>query len=404
MKLPFVAYVLAMGTFLMGTTEFVVAGILPEIASDLHVTPARAGLLVTTFAVGMIVGAPVMAILTRKLPSRLTLILALLVFAAGHLVIAITSVFTIVLIARFLTAVATGAFWSVSMIVATRAAGSGAGARAVGMVVAGGTLANVAGVPIGAFVGQALGWRGPFWALAVLSALATLVIARQVPAEHADAKSSSLRAEFAGLRSGRMWLAMAGSAGIMGGVLSTYTFVTPLLTERSGVPEQLMPLVLITFGAGSLIGVTIGGRLGDAHPFRTTLIAASLTTALLALLAIFSGFAVPAVVLISLAALTGFAVNPITISLSVTYGKGAPNLAPALSTSAFNVGIASGSGLAGVFLESPLELEGPVTVGITFALITVVVLAILGMMERRRPQLPRGHADEQEEVAAAPAH
>ena len=162
-RLPLVAYVLALGTFLMGTTEFVVAGLLPEIASDVHVTVARAGLLITVFAVGMIVDAPLTAMLTLRLPKRWTLLLALGIFAAGHVIVALASCFALIVAARFLTALATGAFWAVGNVVATRAAGPAASSRALGTVGAGAMLANVVGVPLAAFAGQLMGWRGPFW-------------------------------------------------------------------------------------------------------------------------------------------------------------------------------------------------------------------------------------------------
>ena len=164
-RLPFVVYALAACTFLMLTTEFVVAGLLPEIAGDLDVSVARAGLLITVFAIGMIVGAPAVALLFRRMPRRGVLLLALAVFAAGHVVVALGSSFPLLLAARFVTAWATGAFWSVAFVVAGRAAGPTSSSRALGVVGAGGMLANVIGVPIGAFAGQLSGWRGPFWAL-----------------------------------------------------------------------------------------------------------------------------------------------------------------------------------------------------------------------------------------------
>src|ERR1700712_755365 len=141
-RLPRVVYVLALGTFLMGTTEFVVAGLLPEIAGDLQVSVARSGMLITVFAAGMIVGAPLMSLLTRRMPQRLTLMLALVVFAAGHVIVALGSSFTVLLAARFLTALATGAFWAVANGAAARAAGPAASSRAMGLVGAGAMLAH----------------------------------------------------------------------------------------------------------------------------------------------------------------------------------------------------------------------------------------------------------------------
>jgi predicted MFS family arabinose efflux permease len=164
-RLPFAVYALALGTFLMLTTEFAVAGILPDIAADVQVSVAQAGMLITVFAVGMIVGAPLMAMLTLRMPQRVTLMLALGVFALGHVIVAAGSDFGVLLAARFLTALATGAFWAVAAAVATRVADPGSGSRAVGVVNAGGMLATVLGVPLGAFAGQLVGWRGTFWAL-----------------------------------------------------------------------------------------------------------------------------------------------------------------------------------------------------------------------------------------------
>src|SRR3954454_1902842 len=179
-RLPLVVYVLALGTFLMGTTEFMAAGVLPEIAADLHVSVARAGLSITVFAIGMIVGAPLMTMLTLRLPRRRTLVLALGVFACGHVIAALASTFAVLLGARFVTAVATGAFWAVANVVAAQAAGPTARSRALGVVGSGAMLANVLGVPLGAVAGHLVGWRGPFWALAVLAGAAAAVVGRLV--------------------------------------------------------------------------------------------------------------------------------------------------------------------------------------------------------------------------------
>ena len=257
-RLPFVVYVLAVGTFLMGTTEFIIAGLLPEIALDLDVTPAQAGLLITAFAIGMIVGTPGMAILTLRLPRRTTLTLALGLFAAGHVVVAVGSGFPLLLAARFLTALATGAFWAVAAVVASRAAGPAASSRALGVVLGGGMLANVIGVPLGAFAGQLIGWRGPFWVLAGLAVAAAVLIVRYVPADDPTAPDASVRAELASLRSRQLWLALVSAVMIMGGTLATYSYVAPLLTNRAGLPGTLVPLALVGFGVGALIGSFLG--------------------------------------------------------------------------------------------------------------------------------------------------
>jgi DHA1 family inner membrane transport protein len=213
-RLPAVTYVLTAGTFLMGTTEFVIAGLLPEMAADFDTTVARAGLAITVFAVGMIVGAPSMALLTLRLPRRVTLTLALGVFAVGHVIVAATTSFEVVLAARFLTAVATGAFWAVGSVVAAQAAGPAASSRTLGLVLGGGMLANVLGVPLGSFSGQLIGWRGTFWALAVLALVAAVMVAFLVPKDGPDRAVPSVRAELRVLASGRLWLTLATCAAI----------------------------------------------------------------------------------------------------------------------------------------------------------------------------------------------
>ncbi|MCK9868784.1 MFS transporter [Nocardiopsis dassonvillei] len=383
-RLPFVVYVLALGTFLMLTTEFVVAGILPDIAADAGVGVARAGMLITVFAVGMIVGAPLMAMLTLRMPQRVTLMLALGVFALGHVIVAVGSDFGVLLAARFLTALATGAFWAVAAVVATRVAGPGAGSRAVGVVNAGGMLATVLGVPLGALAAQLVGWRGTFWALAVLAVVAVPVIARHVPRDGVGHRSVSVRSELAALRSGRLWLALAACAATTGGVLAAYSYVAPLLTERTGLASGLVPLVLAGFGVGSLVGSVLGGRLGDSRPHTATVLAPLATTLILSALCFVSGTPVPTTVLLALLGLFGLGANPVLISLAVRYAAHAPTLGSSLSVAAFNFGTAAASWIGGAALTTGLGVTGPLVVGTAIAALTLVPATALALVQRRR--------------------
>jgi predicted MFS family arabinose efflux permease len=388
-RLPFVVYVLAVGTFLMLTTEFVVAGLLPEIAGDLHVSLARAGLVITVFAVGMIVGSPTMALLTRRMPRRVTLMLALAVFAAGHVVVALGSSFPVLLAARFGTAWATGAFWAVASVVATRAAGPAAGARALGLVGAGGMLANVVGVPIGAFAGQFAGWRGPFWALALCALVAVGLVARHVPHEgRADEQAVPLRSELAALGSGPLWLVLAACATTTGGVLSVYSYISPLLTDRTGIGINLVPLVLVGFGVASLMGTVLGGRLGDIRPHATAVVVPAVTTLVLLAVCLLSTQTVPTVTLVVLLGLFGLSANPVLSSLAVRYAGVAPTLGVAMSVSAYNVGTAVGSGIAGATLSSGLGATGPVVVGTVIATLTLIPSVAIALQHRRGTTLP----------------
>lgn len=381
-RLPLLIYVLAAGTFLMGTTEFVVAGLLPEMAADLQVGVAQAGLTITVFAVGMIVGAPGMAVLTLRLPRRLTLTLALVVFAIGHVVAALGADLPVLLAARFVTALATGAFWAVAAVVASRAAGPAGSSRALGIVLGGGMLATVVGVPLGALGGQLVGWRGPFWALAALAAVGAVVVARCVPDDDPSDPAPSVRAEVAALRSGRLWLALATCTMVTGGALSVYSFVSPLLTGRTGLPASAVPLALVLFGAAALLGSVLGGRWGDARPYRTALVAAGTTVLATVGLSVASTEPGATLVLFTLLGLTGLSANPVLVACAVRFGGGAPTLASAMATSAFNAGTAVGTWIAGRTLESSLGVLGPTLVGIAGAVLVFVPLVALARRDR----------------------
>lgn len=389
-RLPAVVYVLALGTFLMGTTEFVVAGLLPELARDFEVSVAHAGLTITVFAVGMIVGAPSMAIATLRIPRRLTLVLALMVFAVGHVVVALSTDFGVVLAARLLTAFATGAFWAIAAVVAVDVVDPGSRSGALGIVLGGGMLANVLGVPLGALAGQLIGWRGPFWGLAVLAAIAAAVVARAVPADAPGRAIPSIRAELRAFRSLRLWLVLATCAMVTGGVLSVYSFIAPLLTERAGLPATAVPLALAAFGVAALIGSVVGGRLGNTRPYATAIGCAIATVVFMILLALISELPTPVLIVFTLLGLTGLSANPILVGLAVRFGGAAPTLASAMSTSIFNAGTAAGTAIAGATLGTPLGAQGPVVVGVFAAALTLVPLGALIVIDRRHEVLVRG--------------
>jgi DHA1 family inner membrane transport protein len=382
--LPLVVYVLALGTFLMLTSEFVVAGILPLIASDMQVTVAQAGSLITVFAIGMVVGAPLMAMLTMRMSKQLTLVLALVVFVIAHVVVALGQDFTLLLVARFVSALATGAFWTVSAVVATRAAGPSSGARAVGVVGAGGALATVLGVPLGAFVAQLVGWRGTFWALAAAAVLATVLVARLIPHDAPGAHPTSIRAELGGLRSGRLWLALAACATTCGGVLAAYSYIAPILIDQAGVTASQVPLVLTGFGIGSVIGTLLAGRFGDAHPGPITIITPAVTTVLLLAISLVSGSPWLTSALVVLLGLFGLSANSVLIHLAVRFAGKAATLGSALSVSAFNAGTAVGTAIAGAALVSPLGTTGPGLVGTIIAALTLIPTTALALAGRRR--------------------
>lgn len=383
-RLPLVTYVLTAGTFLMGTSEFLVAGLLPDIARDFDVSVAQAGLTITMFAVGMIVGTPAMVLLTLRLSRRGTLALALVIFAIGHVIAALSTDFTVLLAARFLTAVATGAFWAVSSLVATDTAPPGSGSRALGVVAGGGMLANVVGVPLGSIAGHLAGWRGPFWGLAVAAAVAAIAIARLVPRDAGSRSAPSLRSEFRALRSLPLWTVLLTCALVTGGVLSVFSFISPLLTDRTGLGEGEVPLALVLFGIAALIGTLVGGRLGDVRPFGTVLVSGAITLIAIVVLGLVSTQPVPTLAVFALLGLAGLSANPILFTFVVRFGGAAPTLASALVPSAFNIGTAIGTGVAAAALGSSLGVLAPTVVGAVSAALVLVTFGTLTLVLRRR--------------------
>ncbi|GAA4737718.1 MFS transporter [Amnibacterium soli] len=375
--------VLAAGTFLMGTSEFIVAGLLPEVAGDFSVGIGQAGLAITAFAAGMIIGSPVMVLLTLRLSRRSTLALALAIFAVGHVLAAMSGVFPALLAARFLTAVATGAFWAVASLVAAEVAGPGSSTRALGVVQGGAMLATVVGVPLGAVLGQLIGWRGPFWILAVLAALAAVVVRRLVPSTRAAAVPD-LRAELTALRSGRLWLVLLSCACVAGGVLTVYSYVSPLLTDVTGLPAGAVPLALVLFGATALVGTIVGGRVGDARPYATILGASAVTLLAIVTLGLVAPMPAPTLAVIALLGLTGLSANPVLGILAIRFGGSAPTLASALTPSAFNLGTAVGTGIASVSLHSSLGARAAILIGAVSAALVLVVFGALTLSVRGR--------------------
>ncbi|MEU5092684.1 MFS transporter [Streptomyces sp. NPDC021356] len=301
----------------------------------------------------------------------MTVLLSLAVFAAGHVVESASSSFTVILVARFVTALATGAFYAVGFVLATAAASPERSTRAIGMIMGGLTLPHVIGVPIGSFAGRLIGWRGPFWSLAVLGALAAAVIGRFLPATGQGAQVS-VRAETRALRDTRLWLALTAAVMITGGVLAAYTYITTLLTDRAGIPANAVPLVLVAYGLGAVAGTTIGGRMGDRRPMTTTISGAAAPVLALLLLIPLSTRAAPTVILVAIMAMTGFTLNPVVTSLAVRFAGDAPTLTAALTTSAYETGVAAGSALAGMALGSSPGLTGPALVGAVFATLTLL--------------------------------
>ncbi|RYE38392.1 MAG: MFS transporter [Hyphomicrobiales bacterium] len=382
-RLPLIVWMLGVVTFVMGTTEMIVAGLLPQVATSLDVTIAQAGLLITVYALGMVIGTPIMAIATLRLPRKATLIIALLLFAAAHVVAASTEDFTAVLVARFVAAVATGTFWAIGAVVAAAAAGAEAGAKAMGIMVGGVTLATILGVPIGTAAGQAFGWQGPFWALAVLAVACAVLLWKVLPGGIVADGAANFAAEFRRLASARLWTIYVATALIQAAFLGVYSYIAPQLTERAGLAEALVPLVMIAYGIGALAGTTLGGRYGDRSPYIVIGAAVAGLVITMTVLLLWGGNAPVAIVFFTLMGLFGFAANPILVSEALRAAGPDGVLPIALSNSFFNIGIAIGSGLGGVAIASTLAEQGVPALGLALTIAAAVPCIGLGLTAKK---------------------
>lgn len=381
--MPRVVLVLAVCVFALGTSEFMIAGLLPEMAADLSVTIPQAGYLISAFAAGMIVGAPTMAVLTLRLPRRTTLVAALVVVAVGQFAGALAGDYAVMLTARIVTAVAMGAFWAVAAVVTVSSVGPRDRARALAVLLAGLTVSNVAGIPLGTLVGQQFGWRASFWlvgALAAVGVIGVLTSVRNRPAEDAPPR---LAAELVAFRRGRLWIAFGTTALYQAAAVGLVSYIAPLLTDVTGLDPVWVPVVQLGFGFGSFVGVVIGGRVADAHPWATLFGALAGAVVLLALIGLFAPVPVVMVALVVLLGVVAFVIAaPLNARVFALAGA-APTLASAANTSAFNVGNSVGPALGGLAIAAGLGYAAPAWLGVALASGAIALGVVSWSLDRR---------------------
>jgi DHA1 family chloramphenicol resistance protein-like MFS transporter len=355
-RTPAAVHVLGLSVFALGTSEFMLAGLLEPLARDLDVSIPRAGLLISAFAVGMVVGAPVLAAATLRLPRRTTLIATLAVFGLGQVAGALAPTYPVMFASRVVSALACAGFWAVGTAVAVSLAPAGARARALAVMVGGLSVANVVGVPAGAFLGQQAGWRSAFWAVAALTAVGLAgvlaVVPRTRPGTGADAPR--LRREAAVYRDPQVWVALVTVALNAAAVFALFSYLSPLLTRTAGLPESRVPWVLALFGAGALLGTAYGGRIADARPFGTLFGGSTAVVVVLVLLAATAHSAAAVVTLSFLLGLAAFTTAPALNARMFDVAGAAPTLAGATTTASFNIGNTAGPWLGGLVIDAGL--------------------------------------------------
>ncbi|MFE3138742.1 Cmx/CmrA family chloramphenicol efflux MFS transporter [Streptomyces scopuliridis] len=392
--MPFALYLLGLAVFAMGTSEFMLSGLGPDIAHDLGVSIPAAGSLTSAFAVGMVIGAPLMAMLSLRWSRRHALLVFLLTFLAVHVVGALTTSYGVLLVTRVIGALANAGFLAVALVTATGMVEPNAKGRATSALLGGVTIACVAGVPGGALLGQLWGWRAAFWAVAIVSVPAVVAILRAVPSGGAGPAETSARRELRALREPRLLVTLSLGALVNGATFCSFTYLAPLLTEVSGLGSAWVPALLALFGLGSFAGVTISGRLADVRPVPLLVAGGAALLVGWAVFALTAGNPVAAGAFVFVQGTLSFAVGSTLISQVLYAATAAPTLAGGLATAAFNVGGAIGPWAGGLAIGAGLGFRAPLWVS---ALLVALAIATAGVAHGLR----RGTANDHEGVPTA---
>jgi DHA1 family inner membrane transport protein len=387
--MPIALYALALAAFSIGTAEFVISGILPALSADLAVSIPTAGLLVTGYAAGVAVGGPLLAMLVSRFERRLVIVSVMLLFAAGQVLCALAPDYGTLMAARLVSAAAHGVFFGVANVAAANLVPPDRRASAIATVVGGITIANLLGLPGGTLIGNALGWRATFWTIAIVATLAALVITILLPRgeEHAEG-APTLKAQFMVLRHQQVWGGYLVIILAMIGALAVGVYQVPLLIEVARVNPDHVPAYLLVGGIGSMIGIYLGGKLGDRWLHQTLI---GMLIVQIAAYAVLLGTAYDPI----LAGITLFVVNgagfgfgtPNTARI-LTAARAAPNMASTLVSTAYNIGIAAGAFLGAMLLNGGLSYALLPLVGIVTSSFAIAVAAWSWWMERRALPAP----------------
>ncbi|MGO1049010.1 MFS transporter [Crossiella sp. CA198] len=381
--MPVALLALAISAFAIGTTEFVIMGLLPEVAADFGVTIPAAGLLISGYALGVVVGGPVLTAVGSKLPRKTILVSLMALFIAGNLVSALAETYGVLMTGRVVAALAHGAFFGVGSVVAADLVAPERRASAIAMMFTGLTMANVLGVPLGTALGQQLGWRSTFWAVTVLGVLGLIGILALVPRTQA-APGGGLRQELAVFRIPQVWLALAMTALGFGGVFASFTYIAPMMTQVAGFTGGTVTWLLVLFGAGLFVGNLLGGKAADRALMPSLYLILAVLAAVLFTFTFTAHSQLGSVLTIAVFGIAGFAtVAPLQMRV-LTKAAGAPALASAANVAAFNLGNAGGAWLGGLAIEHGLGYTAPNWIGGTLTVAGLAVALFSGWLDRRR--------------------
>ena len=388
--LPLLA--LALAAFGIGTAEFIIMGLLPEVAADLRVSIPSAGLLVTGYALGVAIGAPILAIVTSAMPRKLALMGLMGLFILGNVLSALAPGYDWLLAARVVAAFCHGAFFGIGAVVAASLVPANKQAQAIALMFTGLTLANVLGVPAGTALGQAAGWRAAFWAVSAIGVLAFAAVAAFVPAKLPMPKTRLMH-EFAVLRQPQVWIALGMTVLGFGGVFTVFTYIAPILEQVTGVSPHAVTMILLLFGAGLTVGNALGGKLADWKLMPALI---GILAAMAVVLLLFSQTMharIPAMITVFVWGVFAFATVPPLQMRVVAKAVQAPNLASTLNIGAFNLGNALGAWLGGVVITQGAPLTALPFAGAAVTLAGLGLTLWSALLDRRPAPLKAAVAE-----------
>ncbi|OCB51918.1 MFS transporter [Mycobacterium vulneris] len=374
---------LALGGFGIGTTEFVAMGLLPDIATGFGISEPTAGHVISAYALGVVIGAPVIAALTARWPRKTLLLTLMAVFTLGNLASMLAPTYLTLVIARFVTGLPHGAFFGIAALAAAHLMGPQNRAKAVAYVLCGLTVATVLGVPLASWLGQALGWRSAF-GLVVGVGLVTLAAQwLWLPKHLRTMHVTSPLTELGALRRPQVWLAvLVGMIGF-GGMFAVYTYISTTMTDVTGLPRSMVPVALMVFGLGMVVGNLIGGRLADTSVIRALYLSLGSLAVLLAAFSVGSHSPWTALPLLFGVGVAGSAVGPALQTRLMDVAHDAQTLAAALNHSALNIGNATGAWVGGLVIAAGLGYTAPAAAGAILAVGGLAVFTVSVALERR---------------------
>ncbi|MFT4051271.1 MAG: MFS transporter [Microbacterium sp.] len=385
---------LAIGSFGVGMGEFVIMGLLPQVAADLlpgleasdpDTAIAHAGWLISLYALGVVIGAPTIAGSVAKYPRHRVMLVLAAALTVFNVVTVIAPTFELVAASRLLAGLPHGAYFGIGALVASDVLGPGSRAKGAAFVLTGLTVANIVGVPLGTFLGQQVGWRVAFAIVAGIFAVTTVLILLFVP-PHAGDPARTLRAELGAFRIAQVWFAIGIGAIGFGGVFAVYSYIAPLVTEVAGAPAWAVPVVLVVMGVGMTVGNLIGGHLADIDLKRTMLSAFAVFIAVEVLLAVTAAWIVPLGVLLFALGAVSSALAPTVQARLMSVAGDNQSIAAALNHSALNIGNSLGAFLGGVVIAAGLGFVAPIWVGVVLAAAGLALALIGYAVESRRPE------------------